>query len=109
MEARAVTTFVCRTCHADLDVDAKFCGQCGAPTAERQAEIAGSTAHNRLLDRPWFLIVLVLRVGVLGIPAYWQTKYSAATRLLIIIASILYTLFAIVVIVWSVQQILALF
>ena len=65
--------------------------------------------ERRLMDRPWFIVVLLLHVGVLGIPAFWATHYSVSTRLLIILASILYTLFAVVVIIWSLQQIASLF
>jgi hypothetical protein len=64
--------------------------------------------QDALLNRPWFLVVLLLHVGILGIPAYWATKYSVTTRLLIIAASIVYTLLAVAIIVWAVQQILAL-
>ena len=32
----------------------------------------------------WLIIVLLLHVGLLGIPIYWRTKYSTTTRLFII-------------------------
>jgi hypothetical protein len=108
MEAHTVTTIVCRKCHADLAVSAAFCDQCGTPTnADPPTSSAPSNANNSrpLLDRPWVIVVLLLHVGVLGIPAYWAANYSVSTRLLIILASILYTLFAVVVIVWSLRQI----
>lgn len=52
-----------------------------------------------LMDRPWVIVVLLLHVGLLGIPIYWKTNYSVAARLGIILASIAYTVFAIVFIV----------
>jgi hypothetical protein len=110
MEAHTVTTIVCRKCHADLAVSAAFCDQCGTPTNDGQPPSgAPADAQRRLMDRPWFIIVLLLHVGVLGIPAFWKTNYSVPTRLLIILASILYTLFAVVVIIWSLKQIAAVF
>ena len=55
---------------------------------------------KRLVNNPWALLVLVLHVGLLGIPLYWKTKYSLTVRLLIILASIVYTLVAVWLIVW---------
>ena len=114
MEAHAVTTVICRNCHAELAVTADVCDRCGTRTNENGAShpsaVDESSAQQaRLLDRPWFLIVLILHLGVLGIPAYWATGYSLPTRLLIVTASILYTAFAVVVIVWSLRQIANLF
>jgi len=113
MEARAVTNIVCRKCHAELDVSAAFCQQCGTPTSDGTSSAVASDTPSgpdqRLMDRPWFIVVLLLHVGILGIPAYWATNYSTPTRLLIIVASILYTLFAVVVIIWSLRQIASVF
>jgi hypothetical protein len=55
---------------------------------------------KRFFDNPWALLVLVLHVGFLGIPLYWKTRYSLPVRLLIILASIVYTLAAVWFIVW---------
>ncbi len=55
---------------------------------------------KQLFNNPWALLVLVLHVGLLGIPLYWKTKYSLSTRLLIILASIVYTIAAVGLIVW---------
>jgi hypothetical protein len=53
----------------------------------------------KVMDRPWAIILLLLHVGFLGIPIYWKTNYSVATRLWIILASIVYTVGA-VVFIW---------
>ena len=53
----------------------------------------------QVMDRPWAIILLLLHVGFLGIPIYWKTKYSVSTRIWIIIASIVYTVGAVVFIV----------
>jgi len=55
---------------------------------------------KRLFNNPWALVVLVLHVGLLGIPLYWKTRYSLPVRLLIIFASIIYTVAAVWFIVW---------
>lgn len=57
---------------------------------------------KQLFDNPWALLVLVLHVGFLGIPLYWKTKYSLPVRLLIIVASIVYTMAA----VWFIVRML---
>ena len=48
------------------------------------------------MDRPWLIIVVLLHVGLLGIPYYWKTKYSVPMRLTIIAVSIAYTLFVVI-------------
>ncbi len=63
----------------------------------------------QLMDRPWVIIVLLLHVGFLGIPIYWKTKYSVGVRLGIIVASIAYTLFAVVFIVLMLRWIARVF
>jgi tellurite resistance protein TehA-like permease len=55
---------------------------------------------QRMFDSPWAMLVLVLHVGVLGIPLYWKARYSLAVRLLIILGSIVYTVAAVWAIVW---------
>ena len=52
----------------------------------------------RVIDRPWFIVVLLLHVGFLGIPIFWRANYSVAIRLGICLASIAYTVFAVAVI-----------
>lgn len=61
-----------------------------------------------LLDRPWVLVVLLLHVGVLGIPVYWRSRRPLGTRLCLVVASILYTIGAVAVIVWGLRQIVQL-
>ena len=53
----------------------------------------------QVMDRPWVIVVLLLHVGFLGIPVYWKTKYSVSTRIWICVASIVYTVGAVVFIV----------
>ena len=50
---------------------------------------------QQLLDRPWVIVVLMLHVGFLGIPVYWKTKYSLGARLLMVLASTVYTIGAV--------------
>jgi len=95
MKAASVDTIICPQCSAELPVDAQACAHCGSST-----ELSATSNAQRLLDRPWFLLILILHVGLLGIPAYWKTKYSLGVRLLIVLASIAYTVFAVGVIFW---------
>ena len=64
---------------------------------EQQAPVRSE--FMQVMDRPWAIILLLLHVGFLGIPIYWKTKYSVSTRVWIIIASIVYTVGAVVFIV----------
>lgn len=64
---------------------------------------------KELVEQPWILLVLVLHVGVLGIPVYWKLNYPLTARLLIILGSIAYTIFAVLVIIWGCRQIAQLF
>lgn len=104
MEAQTVTTIVCRQCHAELDVSAVVCYDCGTSTNEDEPLKTQTIDKQRLLDRPWFLFILVLHVGFLGIPAYWKTNYSVTTRLFIVAASIVYTVVAVAIIIWWLMQ-----
>jgi hypothetical protein len=79
-----------------------------APLAESLAAKAASK-NDQLFDRPWFIIVLMLHVGLLGIPAYWATRYSRRTRVMLVVLSILYTVVAVAIIVWGIMQIVKLF
>jgi hypothetical protein len=58
---------------------------------------------KQLLDRPWVIVVLMLHVGLLGIPVYWKTSHSLAVRLMMVVASIVYTVGAVAFIVVMLQ------
>lgn len=90
MQPTILATVVCPHCHADVDATQDDCPACRAP-------LAGSSTSDsvRLYDRPWFIVVLLLHVGFLGIPMYWQARYSVAIRVGICLASIFYTVFVI--------------
>lgn len=60
---------------------------------------SGRSELMQVMDRPWVIIVLLLHVGLLGIPVYLKTKYSLGTRIWICIASIVYTVAAVAFIV----------
>jgi hypothetical protein len=81
-----------------------------APEANTESLAAKAASKNdQLFDRPWFIIVLMLHVGLLGIPAYWATRYSRRTRVMLVVVSILYTVVAVAIIVWGIMQIVKLF
>jgi len=61
---------------------------------------------QRLLNRPWMLVVVVLHLGFLGIPLYWKTRYSVGTRIGIIVLSILYTVGAVIFIIAMIRYII---
>ena len=98
MESYTVMSIVCPGCGADLDPTADICEACGARTTTGQPLVA---PPKPLMDRPWLLVVVLLHVGVLGIPLYWKANYPAHVRLGVIAASIVYTIFALVVILWG--------
>jgi hypothetical protein len=102
-EAVLVASIVCSQCDTALDPAADVCPSCGAAVSGARASSPGS--RQRILDRPWLIIVLMLHLGVLGIPLYWKTSYSLKTRWLLVFLSIVYTAFAVAVIVWSFGQI----
>jgi hypothetical protein len=106
MEAQSVNTIICPSCGADLGVAMTRCDHCGASTQGRSSQPATIPSAERILDRPWILVVLLLHVGLLGIPIYWRTKYSVPTRLAIILASIVYTVVALAIIYWAAMKIL---
>lgn len=99
MEAYSVVSIICPQCGIELKPADDVCHQCGANTSSETGQ--GAPPRSRLMDRPWLLVVVVLHVGVLGIPLYWKTNYSTPARLAIIAASIVYTVFAVTVIVWG--------
>lgn len=107
MDAINVTTIICPGCGIELPPTAATCSRCGVATAQRPTDSRDKL--NRLLDRPWVLVVLILHVGLLGIPVYWRTKYSLATRLLMVIASIVYTIGAVVFIAIMLKWLIQLF
>ena len=97
-----VATVVCSHCRAEIDVQTETCPHCG--TAQRAnpgtSRATGSAdEQQRVLDRPWVIVLLLLHVGFLGIPIYWKTSYSVGTRLMICLLSVAYTIFAVGVIV----------
>ncbi len=107
MESYSVTSIICPNCETALDASDDVCHQCGARTTCNVA--SNDRPHVRLIDRPWLLIVVVLHVGVLGIPMYWKTKYTTSVRLAIIGASIAYTVFAVAIIYWAGKYLIDIF
>jgi len=98
MDAFHVTTILCPDCGAELRPTDEACEQCGRTTA-RPAATESKEKLKQLLDRPWVIVVLMLHVGLLGIPVYWKTNYSLGARLTMVIASIVYTVGAVAFIV----------
>ncbi len=94
MEPNLVVSIVCPACGTELKPTDDVCHRCGAKTS---VNAPVDDPQSRLIDRPWLLVVVLLHVGLLGIPLYWRTKYSAPVRLGIIVASIAYTLFVVIV------------
>jgi hypothetical protein len=101
-ESLTVTSIVCPHCGTALDAVEEVCSQCGMSTT---ATPQSSPLRRRILDRPWVIILVMLHLGLLGIPLYWKTNYSVAMRLMFVVASILYTIFAVLVIIWALMQI----
>jgi hypothetical protein len=92
MNSSLVTTVICPHCHAEIDARRDICPHCSKPL---HVGTQGGVTDARVIDRPWILAVLLLHVGFLGIPIYWKTNYSVATRLLVCAASIVYTVSAV--------------
>ena len=107
METYSVTSIICPNCTTALDPTDDVCHRGGADTTS--GADTNDAQRSRLIDRPWLLIIVVLHVGVLGVPLYWKTKYSTSVRLAIIAASIAYTLFAVTMIVWGCKYIIGQF
>ena len=108
MDSYSVETMICPSCHADLPADAERCVRCGSSTRPSNgSDELGRPGEQaeRLRDRPWLLTILLLHLGVFGIPLYWQARYSRNIRIGIVIVSILYTILVIVVVAWGVMQI----
>ncbi len=94
MDAGNVTTILCPDCGAELRPAHESCEQCGRAAA-KQPSAESRERLKQLLDRPWVIVVLMLHVGLLGIPVYWKTNYSLAARLMMVVASIVYTVGAV--------------
>ena len=97
-DAIFVNEIICPKCQASVDATQARCSQCDAPMVAADTAPLSIQADSAL-NKPWVIVVLLLHVGLLGIPVYWKLNYSTATRLFIIVASILYTVFAVGVIV----------
>jgi hypothetical protein len=96
MDSIQVATIVCPRCRAELDLHLDLCPQCGSALHVHPANSAsGDDEPIRVLDRPWVLAVLLLHVGLLGIPLYCKTRYSVATRAIICLLSVVYTILAV--------------
>lgn len=98
MDALHDATIICPDCGAELRPVDETCAQCGGRAANRAAT-ASKAKLKQLLDRPWVIVVLILHVGLLGIPIYWKTNYSRGTRLMMVVVSIVYTVAAVTFIV----------
>lgn len=100
MNSILVETIICPHCHAELKVHHETCPYChtSLTTASTHSAIERDDPQS-VLDRPWIIAVLLLHVGFLGIPLYWKTRYSVATRVMICLLSVVYTVFAVGVIV----------
>ena len=115
MDAETVSSIICPQCESVLDPKDDVCQNCGSATAGSPPPRAGSSGKgtrirdDRLLNNPWVLLILVLHVGLLGIPVYWKLRYSRSTRILIIVGSIVYTVIAVGGILWGIAQIARLF
>jgi len=71
--------------------------------------VLAADSKSTVIDRPWVILVVLLHVGFLGIPLYWKANYSRNVRLAICVASVVYTVVAVAIIVWGVVQIAQLF
>jgi len=99
MDQEFIGTIVCPHCGVEVSPDATLCPQCGCGLIVAGADASVDPQQNRLRDEPWFILVLLLHLGVLGIPFYLVTRYSLVVRLALVVASILYTLFVIAAVI----------
>lgn len=67
-----------------------------------------SAASARLRDEPGWIVILVLHLGLFGIPLYWRTRYPVSVRLLIVVVSLVYSLLFGLVVFWGGLQIVRL-
>src|SRR5690349_4189573 len=97
----------CPTCGENISRTSAECPRCRTPRA-LDAEILRDPP-TPMLDRPWVLLVLILHLGLLGIPVYWKSHHSLSARIGMVVFSIVYTIFAVWVIAWGLRQIATLF
>ena len=102
MDPVNLTTIVCPGCGAELEPTAETCRKCGGTTVKPGTN-ESKVQLQQLLDRPWVIVVLMLHVGLLGIPVYWKTKYSLGARVFLVVTSIVYTVGVVVIIVVMLQ------
>lgn len=100
MNSILVPTIICPGCGAELGAHVEICPRCHSPVQTvpgggAPRPLSSQAAPTPALDKPWVLVILVLHVGFLGIPLYWKTHHSVRTRLMICLASVLYTVFAV--------------
>lgn len=98
MNSILVATVICPQCRAELEVQCEKCPHCRTSlrVIDANSAMGGSDEEQRrVVDRPWVIAVLLLHVGLLGIPVYWKTRYSVGTRVMICLLSVAYTLFAV--------------
>jgi hypothetical protein len=100
-QTNLIDSIVCPNCERALDPTASNCPDCQTSTSDK--------TDPRLVDRPWLILIVLLHLGILGIPLYWCTRYSLKTRLAIVLLSVVYTLVAVAIIIWGFMQILKLF
>ena len=114
MDAQAVNSIICPQCEATLDPRDELCPVCGAATRNEANDPepdsnSSPSFSDRLPRHPWVLAILLLHLGVFGIPIYWKTKHSTNVRIMIVLVSIAYTIFFAVVVYWGIMQIVELF
>lgn len=97
MQPALVPTIICPHCEADLEAHREFCPHCGR-SVTTHPDAPQST--REIMNRPWMIALVLLHVGLLGIPLYWQLDYPRSTRLWLCIGSIAYTVLAVGLIVW---------
>ena len=95
MNSILVATIICPHCHAELEAERDVCPHCRTSLRKGAGNGEGAGKQNHVLDRPWILLVLLLHVGLLGVPIYLRTRYSLKTRILICLASVAYTVFVV--------------
>jgi hypothetical protein len=106
-----ITNVICPRCDAEVNATAMRCTRCGASLDSQEEPVTVAAISNEppLTDRPWFIVLVLLHVGLLGIPYYLKTGYSLRARWMMCFASVAYTVFAVAVIIWGCLQILKLF
>lgn len=107
-DAIVIEEIICPKCQATIAATAVTCPQCGGSLVTADAK-THSIKTDSALNKPWVIAILLLHVGLLGIPVYWSLNYSISTRLFIIAASILYTVFAVGVIVFFCYWLMTIF